>query len=52
MHDVEIREDIRMREAGHADRPVRKRYNHALVEAHLAAAEQVAALVRQAGSGS
>lgn len=52
MHDAEVREDIRMREAGHADREVHARYNHALVEAHLAAAEQVAALVRQAGNGS
>jgi len=52
MHDAEIRDDIRMREVGHADPGVHARYNHALVEAHLAAAEQVAALVRQAGGSS
>jgi integrase len=52
MHDAEVRDDIRMREVGHADPGVHARYNHALVEAHLAAAEQVAALVRQAGGSS
>jgi integrase len=52
MHDADVREDIRMREAGHADRAVHQRYNHVLIEAHLAAAEQVAALIRQAGGES
>jgi integrase len=52
MHDAQVRDDIRMREAGHADAGVHARYNHVLIEAHLAAAEQVAALVRQAGGGS
>jgi hypothetical protein len=41
-----------MREVGHADRAVHARYNHVLDEAHREAAEQVAALVRQAGSPS
>jgi integrase len=49
MHDAEVRDDIRMREVGHADPGVHARYNHALVEAHLAAAEQVAELIRRAG---
>jgi hypothetical protein len=48
MHDAEVRDDIRMREAGHADRAVHARYNHVLDEAHRAAAEQVAALVAKA----
>ena len=52
MHDAEVRDDIRMREAGHADRAVHARYNHVLDTAHCEAAEQVAALVRQAGDGS
>jgi integrase len=52
MHDAEVRADITMREAGHADRGVHARYTHALDEAHRQAAEQVAALVRQAGNGS
>ena len=52
MHDAEVRDDITMREAGHADRSVHAKYNHVLAEAHLAAAEQVAALVRKAGGGS
>jgi integrase len=52
MHDAEVRADITMREAGHADRTVHARYTHALDEAHRQAAEQVAALVRQAGNGS
>lgn len=51
-NDAEVRDDISMREAGHADRGVHARYNHILIEAHLAAAEQVAALVRKAGGGS
>jgi site-specific recombinase XerC len=52
MHDAEIRDDIAMREAEHADRAVHQRYNHILTEAHLAAAEQVAELARKAGNGS
>ena len=52
MHDAEVRDDIRMREAGHADRAVHARYNHVLDAPHREAAEQVAALVRQAGGAS
>jgi integrase len=50
MADADVRDDIRMREAGHAGRSVHARYTHILDLAHRAAAEQVAALVRQAGS--
>jgi hypothetical protein len=50
MHDAQVRPDITMREAGHADRAVHARYTHALNEAYRQAAEQVAALVRQAGN--
>jgi hypothetical protein len=38
-----------MRAVGHSDRSVNDRYTHVLIEAHLAAAEQTAALVREAG---
>jgi integrase len=48
MHDAQVRDDIRMREAGHADVAVHQRYNHVQVSEHLAAAEQVAALVGKA----
>ena len=44
MHDAEVRE------VSHSDRAVDARYNHVLDEAHRQAAEQVAALVWQAGS--
>ena len=49
MHDAGDRDDIRIREAGHADQAVHQRYNHVMVSDHLAAAEQVASLVREAG---
>jgi hypothetical protein len=52
MRDAEVPQELRMREVGHADRDVNDRYTHILVEAHLAAAEQVAALARQAGGAS
>ena len=52
MHDAEVREDISMREAGHASRDVHARYNHPMIQAHQAAAEQVAELVRKAGGAS
>jgi hypothetical protein len=52
MHDAEVRADITMREAGHSDGAVHQRYTHVLEEAHWAAAEQVAALVRKAENGS
>jgi hypothetical protein len=41
--------ELRMREVGHSDRSVHGRYMHVLDAAHRAAAEQVAALVAQAG---
>ncbi len=37
-------------EVGHSDKSVNDRYTHPLEEAHLAAAEQVAALIRKAGA--
>ncbi len=40
---------VRMREVGHAGRDINDRYTHVLIEAHLAAAEQTAALIREAG---
>jgi integrase len=52
MRDAGVDQEIRMREVGHSDRDVNDRYTHVLVEAHLAAAEQVAALVRKAGGAS
>src|SRR5437763_189886 len=39
----------RTREVGHAGRDINDRYTHVLIEAHLAAAEQTAALIREAG---
>jgi hypothetical protein len=41
-----------MREVGHADRSVNDRYTHPLEQAHLAAAEQTAALVRKASKAA
>jgi hypothetical protein len=38
-----------MRRVGHASREISQRYNHPMVEAQLAAASQVSALVRKAG---
>jgi integrase len=52
MRDAGVDQEVRMREVGHSDRSVNDRYTHVLVEAHLAAAEQVADLVRQAGGAS
>lgn len=52
MHDAEVRADITMPEAGHSDHAVHQRYTHVLDEAHRQAAEQAAALVRQAGGNS
>jgi hypothetical protein len=45
-------QELRMREVGHADKSINDRYTHTLIEAHLAAAEQTAALVRKAGGAS
>ena len=39
-----------MREVGHAGRDINDRYTHVLIEAHLAAAEQTAALIREDGA--
>jgi hypothetical protein len=52
MHDAEVREDIATREVGQSDRATHHRYNHPMIEAHQAAAEQVAALVRKAGGAT
>ena len=50
MYDAEVRQDIVMRQVGHASREISQRYNHPLRQAHLAAAAQVAGLVSKAGS--
>ena len=50
MRDAGVHQEIRMREVGHASGEINDRYTHTLVEAHLAAAEQVARLVREAGA--
>jgi len=52
MRDAGVDQELRMREVGHADKSVNDRYTHALEEAHFAAAEQTAALVRKAGGAS
>jgi integrase len=49
MYDAEVRQDIVMRQVGHASKEISQRYNHPMIEAHLAAAGQVSALVRRAG---
>jgi integrase len=49
MRDAGVDQEVRMREVGHAGRDINDRYTHVLIEAHLAAAEQTAALVRKAG---
>ena len=46
MRDAGVDHEVRMREVGHAGRDINDRYTHVLIEAHLAAAEQTAALVR------
>ena len=48
MQDAGVDQELRMREVGHADKSVNDRYTHPLKQAHLAAAEQTAALVRKA----
>jgi uncharacterized membrane protein len=50
MRDAGVDQEVRMREVGHAGRDINDRYTHVLIEAHLAAAEQTAALVRGAGT--
>ena len=49
MRDAGVDQEVRMREVGHAGRDINNRYTHVLIEAHLAAAEQTAALLREAG---
>ncbi len=49
MRDAGVDQEVRMREIGHAGRNINDRYTHVLIEAHLAAAEQTAALIREAG---
>ncbi len=51
MYDAEVRRDIVMRQVGHASEEISQRYNHP-EQAHLAAAGQVAGLVRAAGDAS
>jgi hypothetical protein len=48
MQDAGVDQELRMLEAGHADKSVNDRCTHPLEQAHLAAAEQTAALVRRA----
>ena len=52
MQDAGVDQELRMREVGHADRSINDRYTHPLEQAHLAASEQTAALVRKAGKAS
>jgi integrase len=52
MRDADVDQELRMREVGHSNKSVNDRYTHPLEEAHLAGAEQVAALVRKAGGES
>jgi integrase len=52
MQDAGGDQELRMREVGHADKSVNDRYTHPLEQAHLAASEQTAALVRKAGKAS
>jgi hypothetical protein len=52
MRDADVDQELRMREVGHSDKSVNDRCTRPLEEAHLAAAEQVAALVRKAGGAS
>ena len=52
MQDAGVDQELRMREVGHADRSINDRYTHPLEQAHLAASEQTAALVRKARKAS
>jgi integrase len=49
MRDAGVDQEVRMREVSHAGKDINDRYTHMLIEAHLAAAEQTAVLVREAG---
>jgi len=48
MNDAEVRQEIVMRQVGHASPVISQRCNHPMEQAHLAAAGQLAALVRKA----
>ena len=50
MRDAGVDQEVPMREVGHAGRDINDRYTHVLIEAHLAVAEQTAALVRGAAT--
>jgi integrase len=52
MRDAEVSQELPMRAIGHSDKAINDRYTHVLVEAHLAAAEQTAALVRKTRGAS
>jgi integrase len=52
MQDAGVDQELRIREVGHADRSVNDRYTHPLEQAHFAASEQTAAVVRNAGEAS
>ncbi len=52
MRDAGVDREIRMREVGHAGKDINDQYIQVLIEAHLAATEQTAALVRQAGKAA
>ena len=52
MRDAGVEQELRMRDVGQSDRSVNDRYTHVLIETHMAAAEQTAALVRKAGGRS
>jgi hypothetical protein len=49
MRDARVDQEVRRREVGHAGRDINDRHTHVLIEAHLAAAELTAALIREAG---
>jgi hypothetical protein len=49
MSDADVPTEISMHEVGHADKTVHDYYNLIMQQAHLAAAEQVAELVKKAG---
>ena len=52
MRDAGVDQEVRMREVGRADKLVEDGYIDVLEEAYLTAAEQTAALVREAGGTS
>ena len=52
IYDAAVRPDITMRQVGPTSTEISQRCDHPMKQAHLAAAEQVAALVCGAGGGS